>query len=171
MQIAYDRGCDLTPLIGPVPDIRTAAQRIRLLEPGRRAAVVGQLSKMIGGRGRGSADDVRALARAGFEIGFHTVRHDSLTQLDDDQLDRAMEHGRARLEELVGRRLVTIAYPHGKADARVAAAARAAGFRTGYTTRPTPVGDESDPLLLGRIEAPRASLRAFATSLVRTLAA
>jgi hypothetical protein len=34
----------------------------------------------------------------------------------------------------------------------VAAAAREAGFRSGFTSRPEAVTSDSDPLLLGRVE-------------------
>ena len=44
------------------------------------------------------AEDVRTLADAGFEVGFHTLRHDPLPQLDDEALRRAMVDGRAELE-------------------------------------------------------------------------
>ena len=165
LQRAWDGGHDLRHLLGRQRDVQSAARAIRLLEPRRRAEVAAALNELTGYRSASVADDVRALHD--FEIGFHTVRHDSLTQLDDDALDRAMEHGRAELEELSGDRLTTIAYPHGKADERVAAAARAAAFRSGYTTRAEPIRAGGDQMLLGRIEpSPR-----FAMSIVRTLAA
>ena len=44
-----------------------------------------------------------------------------------------------------------IGYPGGRCDGRVADAARAAGFRIGYSTERAPVTPASDPLLLGRI--------------------
>jgi peptidoglycan/xylan/chitin deacetylase (PgdA/CDA1 family) len=67
--------------------------------------------------------------------------------------------------------MTTIAYPHGKTNERVARAARAAGFQTGYTTREVPVTPDSNPLLLGRYEAPPDSVDEFALGVVRTLAA
>ena len=72
---------------------------------------------------------MRELARAGFEIGFHTRDHRPLPELTDDELARALVDGRAALEEAAGRRLRVLAYPHGSADERVAAAARSAGHR------------------------------------------
>jgi hypothetical protein len=46
-----------------------------------------------------------------------------------------LTEGRAELESLLGHRLTMIAYPHGKADTRVADAARAAAFDYGFTGR------------------------------------
>jgi peptidoglycan/xylan/chitin deacetylase (PgdA/CDA1 family) len=114
-------------------------------------------------------DGVRALVAAGAEIGFHTLRHDHLPRLDDDELVRAMTEGRDRLAQIAGRRLLTIAYPHGDADRRVVAAARAAGYTTGFTTLPVPVLPGDDRLLLGRIEPSFVSAGRFALRLVIAL--
>ncbi len=116
-----------------------------------------------------SADDVRALAASGFEIGFHTLRHEPLSQLDDGSLRRAMTDGRDRLATVAGRELRTIAYPHGKADARVAGAARAAGYAFGFTGRGEAVIPDSDPLLLGRLQPSSESAGHFALQVARAL--
>jgi peptidoglycan/xylan/chitin deacetylase (PgdA/CDA1 family) len=94
---------------------------------------------------------VRALSDAGMTVGFHTLRHDALTGLADSQLADAMEVGRAELAEAAGAPVDVIGYPGGRCDQRVADAARAAGFRVGYSTERAPVTPASDPLLLGRI--------------------
>ena len=98
------------------------------------------------------ADDVRAIADAGHEIGFHTRRHEPLPTLADTLLSAAMTHGKRQLEEIAGRRMTAIAYPQGKADSRTARAARSACYEFGYIGWGRPVDQNSDPLLLGRIE-------------------
>jgi peptidoglycan/xylan/chitin deacetylase (PgdA/CDA1 family) len=95
--------------------------------------------------------DVEALAAAGFEIGFHTRRHDRLPELPDDELADALVTGRAELAAAAGADTRVIAYPHGRSDPRVAAAARSAGFDIGYTDLPRVVKPGDDPLLLGRL--------------------
>src|SRR4029453_16740678 len=92
------------------------------------------------------------LAQAGFEIGFHTLRHDYLPALSDGDLARAMREGRAELAQAADANPEVIAYPHGGAGAREAAAARTAGFRFGYTGTAHAVRPTSDRLLLGRVE-------------------
>jgi peptidoglycan/xylan/chitin deacetylase (PgdA/CDA1 family) len=115
------------------------------------------------------AADVEALAAAGHEIGFHTLRHDVLPTLDDAELDAALRDGRKALERSAGRTLAAIAYPHGRADARVAAAARRAGYEYGFTGVPAAVRPQSDPLLLPRIDVVTTTLGEFARQLVGTL--
>jgi peptidoglycan/xylan/chitin deacetylase (PgdA/CDA1 family) len=114
------------------------------------------------------SEHVRDLVERGFEVGFHTLRHDRLDGLDDDALARALNEGRAGLER-AGAPLRTIAYPHGKADTRVARAAAEAGFRLGFTGRPEPILPESNPMLLGRFEPAHGSAAALALQLARVL--
>lgn len=112
---------------------------------------------------------VRALADAGMTVGFHTYRHDPLTGLTDGQLAEALEVGRNELTDAAGAPVDVIGYPHGRADERVAAAARAAGFRIGYSTRRVPVTPSSNPLLLGRFGPSLRSVGAMALELAFTL--
>jgi peptidoglycan/xylan/chitin deacetylase (PgdA/CDA1 family) len=114
-------------------------------------------------------EQVRDLVDAGMTVGFHTFRHDPLTGLSDTQLAEAMQRGRGELAEVTGAPVDVIGYPHGRADERVAAAARAAGFRFGYSTRRVPVTPASDPWLLGRFGPSLRSVGALALELAFTL--
>jgi peptidoglycan/xylan/chitin deacetylase (PgdA/CDA1 family) len=165
LQAAVDRGLDLSPLGLAQPTgragIHELGRRIQALAPEPRRQLEAGLEKIVGPdppdaglRGEG----VGRLAAAGVEIGFHTNRHDPLASLDDHELERALQEGRSELEQVVGRPLTTISYPHGIADARVASAARAAGFDAGFTGRPELVTPQSDPLLLGRLSPSHRSL-------------
>ncbi len=97
-------------------------------------------------------DDVKAIADAGHEIGFHTRRHEPLPTLPDNLLARAMTYGKNELEEIAGQTIAAMAYPQGKADGRTARAAESAGYRFGYMGWGRPVRKDTDPLLMGRIE-------------------
>jgi peptidoglycan/xylan/chitin deacetylase (PgdA/CDA1 family) len=114
-------------------------------------------------------EDVQELVDARLDLGFHTLRHHRLTELDDEALRHALTEGRPGLERVSGNPLVVIAYPHGKADARVARAAGAAGFHVGFSGRHEPVVPSSDPLLLGRVEPTFGSDARFTVQLARTL--
>lgn len=96
---------------------------------------------------------VRELVEGGCTIGFHTLQHHVLPALDDAELAGALRDGRAELKATAGTPIDTIAYPHGKADDRVAAAARAAGFVAGFTTARGVVTPGTDPLLIPRTVA------------------
>lgn len=114
-------------------------------------------------------EDVSELVDALLDLGFHTLRHHRLTGLDDAALRRALTEGRRELERVAGKPLAAIAYPHGRADERVARAAQAAGFHLGFSGRNEPVVPFSDPLLLGRVEATFGSDVRFTVQLARTL--
>jgi peptidoglycan/xylan/chitin deacetylase (PgdA/CDA1 family) len=106
---------------------------------------------------------------AGFEVGFHTLRHPSLPTLDDGSLAAAITEGRDALERAAGTPIATIAYPHGDADDRVADAARAAGYRFGFAAYGGTITDRSDPLLLDRRYPLHGTLGDFALDLARKL--
>jgi peptidoglycan/xylan/chitin deacetylase (PgdA/CDA1 family) len=164
-------GVDLPP--GMPGAIHELGRAIEEMPPEQRDSVAAKLGQRLGPDPTTSgmrADDVRALAEAGFRIGFHTYRHDTLPALDDAALSQAMRAGRAELEAVVRSRLGVIAYPHGRADLRVAAAARAAGFDYGFTGREESVVHDSDPLFLGRLGPSYQSVGRFALQLVLTLA-
>jgi peptidoglycan/xylan/chitin deacetylase (PgdA/CDA1 family) len=95
---------------------------------------------------------IRALAAAGMTLGFHTLDHPLLPSLDDDRLAEALDAGRRQLAAATGQPITLLAYPHGKADTRVAHAARAAGYRAAWTGQPRPSRAGDDPFLLGRWE-------------------
>jgi peptidoglycan/xylan/chitin deacetylase (PgdA/CDA1 family) len=76
-------------------------------------------------------EDLRGLARAGWEIGSHTRSHPHLTQIDDGRLDAELRESRAACEQGMGGTCRSIAYPYGDVDQRVIAASRAAGYSLG----------------------------------------
>lgn len=107
-------------------------------------------------------DGAAALAAEGWEIGFHTRRHDRLTSLDDDAL-------RAALEPASESGARTLAYPHGKATAREADAARERGYVAAYTGAAAAFTERTDEHLIGRLQPDTATLGRFALQLARTL--
>jgi peptidoglycan/xylan/chitin deacetylase (PgdA/CDA1 family) len=153
-------------------DVHAVSERIQTMTPPERANAVTRLRELAGpprpeqGFRRAA---VMALTAAGCEIGFHTYEHEPLTTLDAEALAAAMQRGRRELEEAAGHALTTIAYPHGKVDARVAGEARRAGFGHGFTTVPEGVRPDSDPLLLGRLLPSFSSTGDFALQLARRL--
>ena len=146
---------DKLPANGEHIDIHLLGRSVKALTPGERRDFSERLLERAGPDPRDSGlrrDEVATLVAAGFEIGFHTRDHDTLTSLTDEELERSIDDGCAELSKAAGARLRAIAYPHGRADARVADTARRAGFDVGFTTRSLPATPASDPLLLGRCD-------------------
>ncbi len=179
LQRASDAGvCDLSEL--PVAtatvasgDIHLVARAVEELVPHDRERLAAMLGTRLGADPQDAglrAVDVRTLADAGFEIGFHTLDHHPLTTVPDDSLSAAVTVGRAELAEATGRPVTVIAYPHGKADRRVAVAARAAGYRLGFTNVAEAADTETDPHLIGRAEPAVSSAGQFAWHVARLLA-
>lgn len=175
-----DRLVDVLPHV-PDTDLRAALERtpkaifrvaatIERLEPAQREEVASALRAAVGARVEAGlrADDVRALVAAGFDVGFHTLRHDALPALSDGDLERALHEGRDALAAITGK-LDSISYPYGKADDRVAAAARAAGFAHGFVTGRRAVTADTDPLLIPRLP-PAPSVGKTALRLARAVA-
>lgn len=104
------------------------------------------------GTSRLAAEDIATLTQAGMTIGFHTLDHPVLTMLSDADVDDALVRGRSKVEAIAGRDLTLFAYPHGRADSRIASRVRAAGYRAAWTGRPRPGRTGDDPYLLGRWE-------------------
>lgn len=80
-------------------------------------------------------DALRELAGQGVEIGSHTVSHPHLTQLADAELRAELVESKQRLEDELGQQCRVLAYPYGDDDARVHAAARAAGYDAAFSLR------------------------------------
>ena len=93
-----------------------------------------------------------------------------MTALDDAELQAALHDGRRELEAAAGTPLTAIAYPHGDADSRVAAAAAAAGFELGFVTAMAPITPATPRLLLNRPEILAASPPRFGLELARIYA-
>ena len=79
-----------------------------------------------------TADEIRALADEGVTIGAHGTTHRDLTRLGDAALEGELAGSRERLTKLCGREVAFVSYPRGRVDARVALAAKRAGFRLGF---------------------------------------
>ncbi|MDC8756851.1 polysaccharide deacetylase family protein [Janthinobacterium fluminis] len=85
-----------------------------------------------------SSAQVRALARAGMEIGGHTERHPILATQTEAEARSDIADGKRRLEALIQAPLTLFAYPNGKAgrdyDGRHVAIVRALGFEAAVAT-------------------------------------
>lgn len=143
---------------GRPESIHAVARALLDVAPPVRDAVSAQLEAAVTAAGVWDRDppltaaEMAMIAEAGFEIGFHTARHDFLPGLDTAALAAAVTDGHAGLRQLTGQPVSTLAYPHGGVNPAVAAATRAAGFTAAFTTAGEPVLAGQDTMTLGRLE-------------------
>ena len=166
LQRAADRGAVTER---PIHEVATSIQMATVEEREEEAARLLELGGPDPPDAGLRAGALRDLVAAGFEVGFHTRRHHDLRRLDDQQVAVALDEGRGELERVTGSPLRLIAYPHGGADVRVAAAARMTGYDEGFTMDPESVTPATDPLLMGRFEPGFGPTSRFALDLVRVL--
>ena len=81
------------------------------------------------------ADQLRAWAAAGQEVGAHSCDHADLTDLNETAARQQIEACKAQLEAVVDRPVRHFCYPYGRYGAVHAAMVKAAGYATATTTR------------------------------------
>ncbi|GAA3154911.1 hypothetical protein GCM10010466_52330 [Planomonospora alba] len=90
-------------------------------------------SRTIGDDGKLTERQLTALARAGHEIGGHTLNHVRLDELlPDEQRTQICEDRRALMR--MGHRVTTLAYPFGAVNADAERTARLCGYNAARTT-------------------------------------
>lgn len=110
-------------------------------------------------------DEVGALAREpGITLASHTWSHPNLTAAGDDELREELVRSRDWLAREVGEPFLPehLTFPYGLQDERVAAAARAAGYRFLWRVEGGLAGPEAAGGVLPRVNVPAGvSLRGF----------
>jgi peptidoglycan/xylan/chitin deacetylase (PgdA/CDA1 family) len=96
-----------------------------------------------------SWDDLRDLAERDIAVESHTVSHQHLPALTDEQLAGELGSSKRRLEEELGRPCRFLAYPFGDCDDRIRAAARGAGYEAAFGLPGDPSG--RDPFDVFRV--------------------
>jgi peptidoglycan/xylan/chitin deacetylase (PgdA/CDA1 family) len=75
----------------------------------------------------GSPERLRAIARAGHEIGNHSWSHPQLTRLDDDEIDSQITRTAREVQHVTGTRPTLVRPPYGSISPRVTADLRRLG--------------------------------------------
>ena len=94
---------------------------------------IGQPNPWLEGERMMTADEIRELAAAGWEIGAHTASHPDLSTLGEADCLHEMRASKAAVEEIAGTGVRTFAYPFCRYGPAALAAARAAGFEAAVT--------------------------------------
>lgn len=100
-----------------------------------------------------SKNDLRELSTLdGVSIGSHGATHELMTKLDSRKLRVELASSKKLLEDITGRPVSTLSYPHGAVDARVRDAAVEAGYLIGACSRFDINSPTRDPLMLCRTD-------------------
>jgi peptidoglycan/xylan/chitin deacetylase (PgdA/CDA1 family) len=96
----------------------------------------------------------------GYDIGSHTVSHQDLRKKHakskiatyEEWLKDEVNRPKQTIEEQLGIKCATIAYPYGFHNAKVEEAVRAAGYEAGFTTYGQRIGIDAAPFSIGRYD-------------------
>lgn len=152
-------GADLTSTRGRIEAWERIVTSWKYLDPGERLARAEALAMEVGAALPTDImmtdEQVRRLHRAGIEIGAHTMSHPILTRIDPGASFQEMTESRRRLEEIIGSRVTSFAYPNGRPikdyDRTHVALAGQAGFALAVTTAWGAATMGSDRLQIPRI--------------------
>jgi peptidoglycan/xylan/chitin deacetylase (PgdA/CDA1 family)/glycosyltransferase involved in cell wall biosynthesis len=122
--ISFDDGLIKT-VRGAIPMLLDQGIRCSMFVP---TGLMGRPHPDLNGELIASADEIAELARAGVEIGAHSVDHVRLNRLSYGEALDQMRRSRATLEDLLGRPVTAMAYPFGALNGRTIRAAEEAGF-------------------------------------------
>lgn len=94
------------------------------------------VSGFIGKKGYMTGPQVQEIARAGMEIGVHTVDHNDLAHQSPDAQHHEIFDSKAAIERLIGKPTVAFCYPAGRYNDSAIASVTEAGFTSATTTEP-----------------------------------
>lgn len=117
---------------------------------------IGDTSRWLEAQGEGGRrlmawPEIRDLVRGGFEVGSHSHSHRQLDTLTVGQAEEEIRRSREVLEEGLGSRVTSFAYPHGYHTRRIAELIRANGYTAGCAVKHAFSHRADDPLALGRV--------------------
>ena len=111
-----------------------------------------------------SADQLCKLDQAGMAVDSHGKTHQYLSDLNDNEMRLELEESKQTLEEILGKKINTIALPGGRGDHRTREIAKKLGYKKLCTSVIGYNNAESDPFKLKRIAITRQmSLDTFAS--------
>jgi peptidoglycan/xylan/chitin deacetylase (PgdA/CDA1 family) len=118
-------------------------------------------------------DQLAEMRDAGVEIGCHTVSHEDLRRKPskapgtyDEWLKKEVEDSKKLIEDRLGIRCATLAYPFGWHNAKVQEACKAAGYEAAFTTYGQRLGMTTSALTLGRYDVTTKDVRGTSSFVV-----
>ena len=98
-------------------------------------------------------EEIREMQVNGVEFGSHLLDHTHLTRHSAEEQGRQLLGSKTRLQEILSRDVLAVAYPFGDVDEPAAAKAAEAGYCFGVTTEEGSNTRRTNPMLLRRMPA------------------
>jgi len=86
-------------------------------------------------------------------IGSHCISHSSLLSMTEDEAKDEIIRSKQQLEEILGKSVISLSYPHGEFANCHVELAREAGYKRAFSIEPTLMRLTSDKFVVGRVSA------------------
>ena len=97
-----------------------------------------------------TANQIKELESDGVEVGSHTLSHPDLTTVSQDKAKTEIGESKTKLENLIGKTIISFCYPSGKVNDAVEKITKDDGYLFATTTKSGIADFTSDKLLLNR---------------------
>lgn len=99
-----------------------------------------------------SWDEIKELHECGIEFGGHTRTHPDLTKISDSRIESEIAESKAKIEDMLGSKVTTFAYPFGKFNSPVKQIVEK-NYNAACSTNLGKIGAGSDIFSLERVDA------------------
>jgi peptidoglycan/xylan/chitin deacetylase (PgdA/CDA1 family) len=97
-------------------------------------------------------EQIREMSAAGIEFGSHTVTHINLSQCSREQVRKELVESKQLIEQLTGKKIISIAYPYGAVNETIKSLAAQSGYKFGIATNSGPLTFNEDLFEIRRIQ-------------------
>lgn len=99
-----------------------------------------------------SDEQINEASSMGFEIGAHSCNHHDLIKLDHAEAKREVLRSKDNIEAILGREIISFAYPYGRVNGEIQSIVKNAGFSFGCGVYTGPPKFNENPFDIRRIE-------------------
>jgi peptidoglycan/xylan/chitin deacetylase (PgdA/CDA1 family) len=146
-----DKGGTSTPIsCGLSLSLRERVARCRRFSAGASRVRVSRDFREYHGRTI-TADELRSLPPDLVTIGSHTLTHRTLTDFPESEAQREISLSRAKLEDLLGRKVTLFTFPNGCFNDSLVQLARQAGYERVFSILPVEAFEQPDEFVTGRV--------------------
>jgi peptidoglycan/xylan/chitin deacetylase (PgdA/CDA1 family) len=163
---------DTSSLAAKQASAEVLLSKLKYLPLANRASAVARLESLQVLDGLMMSDQqVVELHKARMEIGGHTCSHPILAKLDEEQASRQITENKTYLENLLGEKIESFAYPNGKPGrdyhAKTCSLVKQAGYQWAVSTSPGTSNSNTDVFQLARFSPWRKQEFGFLSLLVK----